>query len=130
MEVALVKCIGKLHSYTGSHSELVSGGSLAPLMDTIAEGLGRALPRDSSCAALTVAVVQRVWHERYPSLDLAAAALVGGKHRSSIRGFASDLQRALVALARYHGLEGYNLTALADEVLSRLAGVAAQLRAD
>ena len=47
-----------------------------------------------------------------------------------VSAYASGLQRALVMLARHHGLRGYNLTDLADDMMSRLKEVANQLGAD
>ena len=88
-------------------------------------------PRSSTLFALTVAVAQQVWDDQYPSLRLAKGALLtDSEGLRAVSTNASGLQRALVMLARHHGFGGYNLTDLADDMMSRLMDVADQLGAD
>ena len=131
MEVALVKCICKLNAYNGAHGELVSSGSMVSSICVLAKTLGQMHPRSSTLNAITVAVAQRVWHDQYPLIRLATAALLpDGEGLRAVSTYASGLQRALVMLARHHGFRGYNLTDLADDMMSRLMEVADQLGAD
>jgi hypothetical protein len=131
LEIALVKCICKLTAYNGAHGELVSSGSMVSSIRELAKRFGQVHPCSSTLTALTVAVAQRVWHDLYPSLRLATATMLpDGKGLRTVSTYASGLQRALVMLARHHGFRGYNLTDLADDMMSQLMAVAAQLSAD
>ena len=131
MEIALVNCICKLTAYNGVHGELVSSRSMVSSIRGLAKRLGKMHPRSSTLFALTVAVAQQVWDDQYPSLRLAKGALLtDSEGLRAVSTNASGLQRALVMLARHHGLRGYNLTDLADDMMSRLMEVADQLGAD
>ena len=125
MEIALVNCICKLTAYNGVHGELVSSRSMVSSIRGLAKRLGKMHPRSSTLFALTVAVAQQVWDDQYPSLRLAKGALLtDSEGLRAVSTNASGLQRALVMLARHHGFGGYNLTDLADDMMSRLMDVA------